>query len=220
MAYSAQARTNMITNQLEPSGVVSQGLLEAIAKVPRELFVPKEFQEASYLDDDIPLGHGNRYLIEPRVFARLLQAAEVIQRHRVLDIACGTGYSSAILAELTEHIVAIESAGELAEVARRNLHELKASVELFNASLIGGYSLKAPYDLIFINGAVSFIPDELIEQLSEGGRIVGVLCENPHAGIGQAIRWTKMGERLHPEILFDATIPLLTEFEQKRNFEF
>lgn len=220
MAYSAQARTNMITNQLEPSGVNSERLLQAIEDIPRELFVPDALQESSYLDEDIPLGNTNRYLLEPRVFGLLMQAANVKPKTRVLDVACGSGYSSAVLSKLSDSVVAVESVGELAEVARRNLHQLHCSVELFNASVIGGYSLKAPYDIIFINGAISYVPEELVEQLAEGGKVIAVLLENPQSGMGVATSWTRIGKNIHAETLFDAAAPLINDFIQKKKFEF
>ncbi len=220
MAYSAQARTNMITNQLEPSGVQSERLLKAIAEVPRELFVPDALSDSSYLDEDIPLGNTGRYLIEPRVFARLLQAADVKATSRVLDVACGSGYSSAVISKLTKNLVAVESVGELSEIARRNLHQLHCNVELFNASVISGYSLKAPYDIIFINGAIPCMPEELIGQLAEGGKIVAVLLENPQSGMGQAVSWTKNDKNIHKEVLFDAASPMLVDFTRKTTFEF
>lgn len=220
MAYSAQARTNMISNQLEPSGVNSELVLRAIAEVPRELFVPDAFQESSYLDEDIPLGNTGRYLLEPRVFGRLLQAADIIPTSRVLDVACASGYSTAVISKLSNHVVAVESVGELSEIARRNLHQLQCSAELFNASIIGGYSLKAPFDVIFINGGVPEVPEELVEQLAEGGRIMGVLIESPQSGMGKATRWTRMGKNIYAETLSDASAPMIPDFQNKPKFEF
>lgn len=216
MGYSTQARMNMVTNQLEPSGVTSDKLINALETVPRELFVPEDFSASAYLDEDIPLGSG-RYLMEPRVFARLLQAADIRPLSRVLDIACASGYSSAVLAQLTDKLVAIESVSELAEMARRNLKQLHCDVDLFNASIIDGYTLKAPYDVIFINGAIESAPAMLLEQLAEGGRVFGIIKEN---NSGVAAKWTRAGKHLHQENLFDANVPLLPDFVAKKEFIF
>lgn len=224
MAYSVQARTNMIENQLRPSGVTSAHILEVIAEIPRDEFVPETLREAAYLDEDVPLSD-NRFLMEPRVFGRLLEAADIKPTDKVLDIACGTGYSSAVLSRLAKSVVAVESVGELAETARRNLRQLKSDAQLFCASLSGGYSLQAPYDVIFINGGVEQVPQELFEQLAQGGRIMAVRL-NPdyrltgHAGLGQAMCWTRIGDNVHEKRLFEASVPVLSDFENKAEFTF
>lgn len=224
MVYSVQARTNMITNQLEPSGVTETRLLEAISSIERETFLPENLRGVAYLDEDIPLGSG-RYLLEPRVFARLLQAAQIKQSDKVLDVACATGYSSAVIAQLTSSVVALESVGELAEIARRNLRAVKGDINLYCASLSGGYSLKAPYDVIFINGAVEGDLAELQEQLAEGGRLIAVKVENLDSFkggsiMGQATRWTKISGQIISQVLFEAAIPVLSDFRAKPAFKF
>ncbi len=224
MAYSSQARVNMITNQLEPSGVSAVRLIAAMEAIPREKFVPEAFVEAAYIDEDIPLGH-DRSLMEPRVFARLLQEVDIKKDDRVLDIACGTGYSAAIFSQLSDNVVAVESVGELAEVARKNLREMQSGVQLLCASIAGGHSLKAPYDLIFINGSVAEIPQEIFEQLAEGGRVIAIEASNitaQHgtAGVGQATCWTRVGADIHKQVLFEAATPLLEGFEAKAKFSF
>ena len=225
MAYSAQARRNMVTNQLEPSGVTSATVINAIEAVPREDFVPGDMQEAAYLDEDIRLDE-ERYVMEPRVFAKIMQAAEIIPEHKVLDVACGTGYSTAVIAELSDHVVAVESNGELAELARRNLRKRKKDIKLFCASIAGGYTLQAPYDRIFINGAIEVEPTELLDQLSVGGQLFAVQVSantdlKSRSATGKLTCWTRGEDDLfHKTELFDAALPLLSDFSAKEVFEF
>ena len=224
MAYSTQARVNMITNQLEPSGVSASRLLAAIEATTREKFVPKAFAETAYIDEDIPLGHG-RFLMEPRIFARLVQEADIQKTDRILDIACGTGYSAAVFSQLSNNVVAVESVGELAEVARKNLRDIQGDVQLLCASVAGGYSLKAPYDIVFINGGVATIPQEIFEQLAENGKVIAIeaasaAAQHGTAGVGQAVCWTRIGDNIHKKILFEAATPLLDDFKAKAEFSF
>lgn len=224
MAYSKQARTNMITNQLEPSGVSAVSVIDVMKDVPREKFVPEEFKGSAYIDEDIPLGHG-RFLVEPRVFAKILQAVDVQPTDKVLDIACGTGYSSVVLSRLAKSVVAVESIGELAEVARKNVRSMKANVELFCASITGGYSLKAPYDLILINGAIEQVPEEILDQMSNGGKLVAIIVGEQsklqrNSEVGQVVCWTRTGDEIHKAVLFDAALPILPDFNRKPEFKF
>jgi protein-L-isoaspartate(D-aspartate) O-methyltransferase len=224
MVYSVQARFNMIKNQLEPAGVSDELLLNTLASIPRESFLPEALAANAYLDEDIPLNE-ERYLVEPRVIAKMLQAAEIKKGEKILDIACGTGYSAAIMAELGGQVVAVESDGELAELARRNLRELKSKVELFSTSLSGGYALKAQYDLIFINGSIELLSDDIAEQCAEGGRILAVKAHEANGGIGVAnlgtvTRWNKIDGQWHETKLFDASVPLLSDFRKKPQFQF
>ncbi len=223
MAYAIQARINMITNQLEPAGVTDSVLIDAFKQVARERFVPDDLESVAYLDDDIRLTP-ERYLLEPRVLGLMLQHAQIKPSDKVLDIACGSGYSTAIIAMLSNHVVAVESVGELSEVARRNLRNLHTDVQLFNASVSAGYSLKAPYDIIFINGAIEDINDELVDQLNEHGKIYAIKTAYRKSsgvfGVGKATCWTLIDGGLHEQILFDASAPLITEFNRKTSFKF
>ncbi len=226
MAYAAEARINMITNQLEPSGVSEPRLIQAIKDIPRENFVPQALKGSAYLDEDILLDDG-RYMMEPRIFAKMLQAANIQKDHKVLDVASGTGYSAAVIAQLSSNVIAVESNGELAETARRNLHAIKSNVKVFCASIAGGYSLQAPYNCILVNGAIEAEPTELFDQLATGGKLYAVKV-SPQASrsalrsaVGQATCWTKTDdESIYAETLFDAAAPILKDFTAKAEFTF
>jgi len=107
MDFSA-ARRNMVERQVRTNKVTDEAVLEALAQLPRERFVPESLSAVAYIDEDVPLGNG-RYLMEPMVFARLVQAAQLQPGDRVLDLGCGCGYSTAILSRLANQVIALES---------------------------------------------------------------------------------------------------------------
>jgi protein-L-isoaspartate(D-aspartate) O-methyltransferase len=223
MSFSQQARENMIAGQMEPNEVLNPQILQSVAAVPREAFVPEALSGVAYLDEDIPVGNG-RYLMEPRVFGRLLQMADIQPTDKVLIIGCGTGYSAAVVSLLTDHVIAIECLRELSDAARKTLRELDVKVELFTSALTVGYPMMAPYDVILIEGAVQQIPSTLTDQLAEGGRLVTVFnTQSPFpgkAGVGRALLLRKQGGQLMRQESFDASVPVLPGFEKKTSFEF
>ena len=212
------ARTHMIESQLRPNKVTDVRLLAAFAKIRRELFVPQHMRQMAYIDEDLPLGR-NRYLMEPRVAARLLQAAELERTDTVLIVGAGTGYEAAIAALLARSIVAVEHDPEFARHAREALvdHSL-ASVSVVEGPLAQGYRPSAPYDVILFGGAVSEIPSEIAAQLAEEGRLVAVV--RPGTAIGRATLTTRTGGVLAQRAIFDAATPLLPGFEPKPGFVF
>lgn len=221
MKNYAQARQHMLLGQLEPNRVSSPKILSAFNTIERDRFLPEELKGIAYADSAVSLGNA-RYLIEPRIFAKLLQEADLQTQQKVLDIACGTGFSTAILSQFCDEVYAVESVGDLSEVARKNLKDLGINAQLFNGSLTNGYTLRAPYDAIFIQGAVEFIPQPLVEQLRDGGKIYTLLPhENRIEGMmGTACCWTKNNNTLYKTILFDAAMPTLPEFKSRTEFSF
>lgn len=217
MDYAA-ARANMVGSQLRTNKVTDLRLLEAFETVPRELFVPAGKRGIAYVDDDMAIAEG-RYLMEPMVLARLLQAAAVEPADMVLDIGCGTGYSSAILAKLAATVVAVESDPRLAEEANRTLSEQgNDNVVVVEASLEGGYPKQAPYNVIVIGGTVAEVPPEICDQLIDGGRLVTVVKDRP--GLGQARLMQRTGEVVSSRVLFDAATPYLPGFTREAGFVF
>lgn len=218
------ARRKMIEGQLVPANVLDGDVIDALAGLPREQFVPDELKGSAYVDEDLEVAPG-RALIAPLVLARLLVLAEIKKTDRVLDVGAATGYSTAVLAQLAEHVVAIESNSELAEGARKRLSRLHLpNTEFVTASLAGGYASGAPYDVVLLNGAVESIPQALIDQVAEGGRVVGVQSivhlPGTRAGLGKATLWRKQAGALAPQVAFDASVPLLGEFAAKKEFVF
>jgi len=213
----AIARHNMVESQIRPNRVTDPYVLDAIAALPREAFVPKSLAGVAYVDEAIPIG-GGRYLMEPMVLARLLQAAEVQEDDIALLVGCGSGYEAAVLSHLASTVVALESDPELAESASDLMSELGIdTVAVVDGGFAQGFARQAPYDVIIFNGAVSEIPVAILEQLSEGGRLVAIVGEGP---MGKGTLVTKNSGVLSSRVVFDAGTPLLTGFEPAPSFSF
>ena len=211
----------MVEGQSRPNRVTDPALIVALNTVPRELFVPQEAQGIAYVDEEIQVGNGRR-LLEPMVLARLLQEAEITPRDVILDIGCATGYSTALLASLASSVVAIESDPMLFELASKALSALATdAATLINCPLAKGYSAQAPYDVIVINGAVAEVPQAILKQLADGGRLVTVVAYNHDiARLGQARLYRKVGNSVSHVPLFEASAPVLPGFEFKPRFVF
>jgi protein-L-isoaspartate(D-aspartate) O-methyltransferase len=214
-----KARENMVEGQIRPNRVTTPALLSALRAVPRERFVPRHLQNVAYVDEDIAVG-GGRYLPEPMVLARLIEEAKVRKEDVVLDIGCGTGYSSAILGHLAGTVVGLEQSKDMAQQADRLLHELG----VVNAAVIQrddlreGYGQQGPYDVILINGSIPSVPERIRNQLADGGRLVTVLSSKGH--MGSAVLTTREGGRFSTRALFDAATPTLAGFEAAKVFVF
>ncbi len=217
MSDTAQARQNMIDTQLRPNEVNDERIIGAITSVHREKFVPKKLSGVAYLDDDIPVAPG-RSLMGPMVFARLIDAADVKETDLVLDVGCATGYSSAVLGRLAEAVVALEEDEALAKTAIDILADEECdNVAVVTGPLVDGLAAQGPYDLIFINGMIDDLPQQLVDQIAEGGRLICVLNDN---GVGKATYVTNENGLLGKRILFDAYIPALAAFNRKAEFTF
>jgi len=217
MSDTAAARVNMVEGQIRTNKVTDRRIVEAMAAVPRENFVPKSLAGVAYIDEDIPIAP-DRYLVEPMVLARLLQAAEIGPGDVVLDIGCGSGYSAAVLARLAAAVVALESDLSLAESATEKLAELGAdNIAVVSGKLPEGYPDQGPYDVVVINGAVEHIPEDIIAQVSEGGRIVAVVNRD---GIGRATVFQVRDGSIAGFPIFETSVPSLPGFGQARGFVF
>lgn len=216
MDYAA-ARHNMVENQIRPNRVTDPVVLEAMSEIPREAFVPAEFDAISYVDEALALGQG-RYLMEPLVLARLLQAAEVRPSDVVLEIGCGSGYGAAVLARLANTVVAVESDPALAASATETLAGLGIDiVAVVEGPLVDGYPKQAPYDVIVLGGSVSDIPPVISDQLAEGGRLVAVI---DGGGVGRGVLMSRTGGALSRRDIFDAGTPALPGFAPASAFVF
>jgi protein-L-isoaspartate(D-aspartate) O-methyltransferase len=218
MTEFGAARAHMIESQLQPNKVIDARVLGAFAGIRRELFVPEHLRVVAYIDEDLPLG-GGRYLMEPMVVARLLQAAMIERTDTVLIIGAGTGYEAALAAMLARSVVALEEQPELARRARAALvdHSI-ASVSVVEGSLPQGYRPRAPYDVVLLCGAVVELPSEIDSQLAEGGRLLAIV--KSASGIGRATLRTRTGGVVAQRVLFDAATPLLPSFLPKPAFVF
>ena len=213
-----QSRRNRVECQLRPNKVTDEAVLSAMGIVPREVFTGPEYKGIAYVDEDIPLGDG-RYLMEPMVLARLLQAANIGDDDVVLDIGCGSGYTAAVCARIGATVVAVESDPRLARETTRIMAELEAdNVVVVDGPLKDGYEAQAPYDVIVYSGAVPEILDRVLAQLSEGGRLVAVL--EGEEGCGHAVLARNVQGTVSREVVFDASIPELPGFDREAGFVF
>jgi len=214
----AAARRHMVDSQLRTNKVSDDGLLDAFLSVPRERFVPPILHEVAYFDEELPLGNG-RALMEPLILARLLQVAAIMPEEKVLDIGCASGYGTAIMARLSQNVVAVEEDAELAKQARARLAELGVlHAKVIDGPLAAGCAAEAPYDVIVVEGSVAFIPDAIAQQLREGGRLVTVVKSGP--GMGRATVMTRINNILSHRTVFDAAAWPLPGFARAPSFVF
>jgi protein-L-isoaspartate(D-aspartate) O-methyltransferase len=216
----AVARRAMIDSQVRTNDVTDVALLDAMADLPRERFLPADSAPLAYLDRDLPLGGrgaaAERWLMKPMVLARLIQAAEVQPQDRVLVVACGTGYSAALLARLAVHVVALESDAKLAALAQACL----AAVGVSNVTVATAPFDRAgpgPYDVVLIDGGVEFVPQPLCDVLAPGGRLLAVVSAGP---VGKATYFQSINGEVGGRPLFDAMLPVLPEFKKAPAFVF
>ena len=218
MVDYAAARTKMVDSQIRTNKVTDAALIAAFESVPREAFVPERLAAVAYVDEDLPIGNG-RYLMESMVLARLLQEARPGPADVVLDVGCGTGYATAILARLAATVVALESDQDMAARATRNLAELGIdNAIVVEGPLTAGWPAQAPYGVILINGAVAEVPPALQRQLADGGRLVTV--QQGADGQGRGILMRRNGTVAASRVFFDAATPILPEFAREPGFVF
>jgi protein-L-isoaspartate(D-aspartate) O-methyltransferase len=198
--------------------VTDTRITDLMSRLERERFVPAARQALAYSDACIEVKAG-RFLMDPRSLAKLVQALDVRETDRVLDIGCATGYSSALLAGLSADVTALEEDEELAKVASSALRSVPKLGRLSGAvgPLKQGASQHAPYDVIFVNGAVEEIPQAWVEQLKDGGRLGVIINAGPN---GKANFCVRKSGTLGKRVVFDATVPVLPGFERTRSFVF
>jgi len=217
MSEFKTAREAMINGQLRPNKIVDPRVIGAFRAVPREVFVPKAKRAMAYVDEDIEVLPG-RWLMEPVVFGRLLDAAEISASDAVLDIGCLQGYSTAVFAHLANVVVGVEEDEDVVVRANEMLTELGlGTAAVVQNALSSGYPKEAPFDVIFIGGAVERIPHALIDQLAEGGRLITVQLKN---GVGRAVLGKKVAGVFGLSAFMDAQVPLLDAFSLPDTFTF
>jgi protein-L-isoaspartate(D-aspartate) O-methyltransferase len=216
--FFPDARDRMVDSQIRPNKVSDPRILTAMRTLPRERFLPASVQALAYADEDVPLPKG-RALMEPMVFARLLQAAAPVPGETALIVGAGTGYGATVLAECGVRVTALEDDQDLYSRAHDILMELAPSVTLVSGPLSAGWAASAPYDLIVIEGAVHTIPASLVQQLRiEGGRLVGVLAGPDR--VRQAVLGEATAAGLRTSAIFDCGTPLLPSLVPAPEFVF
>ena len=215
MPDSAQQRANLVATQLRTNDVNEPRLIKAVLEVPREDFVPGTLKHLAYMEGYIPL-MSRRVLLDARSFGKLAQLASISADDSVLDVGCGTGYSTAIFARLASRVIGLEEDQALAAMARENMRGL-SNAEISSARLSGGLSERAPFNVIFLNGAVERRPDALLDQLAENGRLVCVLRDG---AAGHGWLYVKHDGAVGERGAFDAQLPVLPGFEKQHEFVF
>ncbi len=214
----AQARFNMIEQQIRPWNVLDTDILALLAEVPREDFVPDAHRALAFADLEVPLGHGE-CMLAPRMEARLLQDLQVQPNERVLEIGAGSGYLTALLARRGASVLSLEINPELAALARAKLQ--RAGVHNAEVRVADGAKAlrsEGPFDAIMLSGSVADVPQHLLDLLAVGGRLIAVVGDEP---IMCATLVTRMGPaELSSTKLWDANAPRLHGFAEHSHFHF
>jgi protein-L-isoaspartate(D-aspartate) O-methyltransferase len=217
MFDAATARRHMVDGQIRTADVTNLKLIAAMETVPRELFVAPPLVAQAYRDGDIALGKG-RALLRPMVLAKLIQGVGLRAGEHVLDVGCGTGYSSAVLSHMGASVVALEQDAELARRAEATLPAAGAKdVVLAIGPLTEGWPAAAPYDLILLDGAIEIVPMALGQQLKPSGRLAAIFGSGPAA---KAMVYHVIEGQLVGRPIFDAGGPLLPGFAAPPAFVF
>lgn len=215
MADYKQRRTMMVDTQVRPSDVTKFPIIDALLSVPREDYVPDHKRDAAYIGENIDLGDG-RTLLEPRSFAKMLDTVDVQPSDVVLDLACGLGYSTAVLAHMAEFVVGVEDNGARAQEAQAILSAQGVdNAAVIEADLTAGAAKSGPYDIIIAQGAVQDVPGALIDQLKDGGRIIAIFAEGQ---LGEVRLGRKIDGTVNWRRAFNASAPVLAGFEKETIF--
>ena len=215
-----QLRRNMVDSQIRTNDVTDLRLLEAILSVPRELFVPEARRELAYTDEDVEVSAGNskRHVMKPVALARLIQLADVRPGDKVLELGSGTAYGSAIMSRVADKVFALDDAIEFAALADDALSACGCgNVVTVTGPIASGYATEAPYDVIFVNGAVDELPSLLFGQLKEDGRLVAV---EGYGNAGVAKLYTKHDGHIAGRKVFNASVKPLPGLRKEPGFVF
>lgn len=215
MTDYAKRRMSMVDTQVRPSDVTKFPIIEALLTVPREAFVPTEMREAAYMGKNLDLGDG-RVLLEARTLAKMLDALDIQPNELVLDVAAGYGYSSAVMARMAEAVIALEEDEAMAREAQTLLAEHNVdNVVVHQGALFAGVTDHGPYDVIILQGGVETLPESLLAQLKDGGRIACLFMTGP---LGEMRLGHKVNGAITWRPVFNAGAPVLGGFERTEAF--
>ena len=215
-----QLRRNMVDSQIRTNDVTDLRLLDAILSVPRELFVPEARQALAYTDEDVEVtaGTAKRYVMKPVPLARLIQLADVRPGDNVLEIGCGTAYASAIMSKVATDVVALDDDAAITDLAKTTLAASGCgNVVTVTGPIAAGFAANAPYDVVFVNGAVDEVPAALFGQLKEDGRLVAV---EGHGNAGVARLYMKHDGHVAGRKVFNASVKPLPGLRKEPVFVF
>ncbi len=213
-----QARFNMVEQQIRPWDVLDQRVLDAVAAVPRDAFVPEAYRQLAYADIEVPLGEGE-FMMAPKVEGRMLQALRLRPTDRVLEVGTGSGFVTALLARLSAHVLSVERL----ETFSRRAGERLAAQGVENVTLQvgdgrGGWPDGGPFDAIAMTGSLPEVDETLLRQLAPGGRLFVVVGVPP---VMEALLLTRVGDAdWARESLFETELPPLRGLPPRERFVF
>ncbi len=215
MSEFSARRVMMVDTQVRPSDVTKFPIIDAMLTVPRETYVPRDLREAAYVGENLEIG-GGRVLLEARTLAKLLDALDIQPTEMVLDLGCGLGYSAAVIARLADAVVAVEAdEGLFAQAQRLLSDEGVDNAAVLSGPLDQGAAKYAPYDVITLQGGVEVVPDAILAQLKDGGRIGAVFMDG---ALGTAKVGYKIDGAMSWRPIFNATAPVMPGFAKARGF--
>ena len=215
MADYALRRQMMVDTQVRPSDVTKFPIIDAMLNTPREMFVPDAVRETAYAGEHVPLAPG-RVVLDPRLLAKMLDALEFEGDELVLDIGGGLGYASALMSRLAQAVVLLEDDESMAAEAQENLSEIGAdNVVVQQGVLAEGAAEHGPYDVIILQGGAEELPDTIVKQLKDGGRIVCLFMD-------QQLGRVDIGHMIDGDIswrfAFNGGAPVLPGFQKQGEF--
>ena len=220
-----QARFNMIEQQIRPWDVLDAHVLELLAVVKREDFVPPAFRALAFADMQIPLSDNEagiaagQVMLEPRIEARILQDLQVAKHEKVLEIGTGSGFMAALLGHRAQRVLSLEIDNGLAAFARANLQRagvLNVEVRVADGAT-ADLSAEGPFDVIALSGSVGMVPERLVQMLKPGGRLMGIVGSEPIMR-ATLVQQTAMGALVTQP--WDENVPRLLNFPEPSRFKF
>jgi protein-L-isoaspartate(D-aspartate) O-methyltransferase len=214
----AQARHNMIEQQIRPWDVLDQRVLELIDGLPRDKFVPTAYLKLAYADINVPLDHG-QVMMPPKVEARMLQALDIKNSDSILEVGTGSGYVTALLASSGKHVFSVDIYPDFVDSAGRKLADLGiGNVTLESGDAVAGWDRHGPYDVIAITGSLPVLPDNFLQNLKIGGRLFIITGQAPVMQARLITRTTEQGWT--DQVLFETVLPPLVNAPQPQRFVF
>lgn len=214
----ATARQNMVESQLRTNKITNERVLNAMREIPRESFVPTALRDIAYIDKGVEVAKG-RFIMEPMILGRMMQACQIGKDDSVLVIGSTTGYMAAVAGKLASSVFAVESDADLAKQSADLLTKMAMdNIIIEQGPLVSGWAKQGPFNVILIDGAVDEVPGAILDQLSEGGRLLAVINKNELVGVMTIFKM--QNGHISKTSLFDANIDSLSEFKRESTFVF
>ncbi|MCO7227406.1 protein-L-isoaspartate O-methyltransferase [Pleionea sp. CnH1-48] len=212
-----KARFNMVEQQIRPWQVSDPAILNLMATLPREFFVPEAYRSMAFADLAIPLPHKQQMFV-PREEARLLQSLELTANDTILEVGTGTGFLTALLASLGKKVFSLDLFPEFITEAEKKLKQMSiTNVELEAADAAQGWPHHAPYDVIVVTASIEMPPKTFLKQLANGGRLFTIEGEQDSM---VACRYLKTNDKVSKSYLFETHSPRLRNAEKPKAFVF